>query len=250
MLFFFRIKRITLHTTYESRINTIGCIMHSFYSFVLLILIKIKHAVRIILHEIIHLYLWLFHIKIVIYDYLFILINSVKVYECITPGKSINCIYIYVFTVCDCLQLSQSPHPSLINQSFIHSLIDAWTLKLMAEFVGSQPGRGRKSRNRTTTKILFWNVEFHLILLQAVILIGDRGQIFPTLKIFFYQFPFKKIILVHFKIWLHAGERVVPNKVLEVMKEDVRSSEILKAMNVQKLTRAHVGSHLQVGNWW
>lgn len=45
---------------------------------------------------------------------------------------------------------------------------------------------------------------------------------------------------------MHAGEDAVPSKVLEVMMNDGITSDILKGMQVQELTREHVASHLQV----
>nr|GLL28143.1 hypothetical protein GW17_00023280 [Ipomoea trifida] len=80
---------------------------------------------------------------------------------------------------------------------------------------------GGRSSNRTTTAavlkmfIISWTVELHFRLLVAIMFLGDNEEV------------------------------VVPSKVLEVMMNDERSRDILKAMNVQKLTREHVASHLQ-----
>ncbi|XP_031095301.1 uncharacterized protein LOC116007939 [Ipomoea triloba] len=79
---------------------------------------------------------------------------------------------------------------------------------------------GGRSSNRTTGAVLkmfiiSWTVELHFRLLVAIMFLGDNEEV------------------------------VVPSKVLEVMMNDERSRDILKAMNVQKLTREHVASHLQ-----
>nr|GMD00627.1 two-component response regulator ARR14-like [Ipomoea batatas] len=78
---------------------------------------------------------------------------------------------------------------------------------------------GGRSSNRFTAKaivfIVCWTVELHTIFLDAIRFLGDNEVV------------------------------VVPSKVLEVMMNDERSSDILKAMNVQELTREHVASHLQ-----
>nr|GMC94429.1 two-component response regulator ORR21-like [Ipomoea batatas] len=89
----------------------------------------------------------------------------------------------------------------------------------MAGFDPSQPGRSRRSSNRTAAmkkKKISWTLQLQLIFLDAIMFLGRDNK----------------------------GD-VVPSKVLDVMMNDERTSNILKGMNVQKLTRQHVASHLQ-----
>nr|GMC92999.1 two-component response regulator ORR21-like [Ipomoea batatas] len=86
----------------------------------------------------------------------------------------------------------------------------------MAGFDPSQSGRSRRSSNRTAAMKIIWTLQLQLIFLDAVMLLGRDNK----------------------------GD-VVPSKVLDVMMNDKRTSDILKGMNVQKLTRQHVASHLQ-----